>query len=187
MSRGCFIAWIPSHSTKSLLVEKTDDIKHQLNQLPINWTHSLDYHMTVHYYHTLDNQIKNVIIQSLNKEELFCAPKGLVSCRLGFLGQALVIFIKSNKLLNEQFKYLSDPINQELFHYANGVNQHDFKPHITIGKIKALTPQDINLLDKIVNKNNDKFINLRLSFQELGLYQSQSNTIPRYNAIWSNK
>ena len=187
MSRGCFIAWIPSNSTRSLLVEKTDDIKHQLNQMHINWTHSSDYHMTLHYYHTLDNQLINAIIQSLNKEELFCAPKGLVSYRLGLLGQVLVIFIKSNKLLNKQFKYLSNPINQDLFHYTNGVNQHDFKPHITIGKIKALSPQDVNLLDMIVNKNNDKFINLRLSFKELGLYQSQSITLPRYTTIWSNK
>lgn len=129
----------PSKSFKS----KLSDIKERLKQSTIKWVDSMNFHITLKFLGDVEEYYINSMIALLDQIAERNSGFALESSGFGFFGktrQPRVIWygFKSNAYLDK----LQHSIEVSLTELGFEKEEKNYTPHLTIGRIKSLFPED---------------------------------------------
>ena len=151
--------------------ELVEDIKVQLSDEKIKWVDTWNMHITLYFLGDTDEELIGDIGEAL-KEKLKDFKSFIIQCKgLGIFKNIYnpkVLWFGIKKL--EVLKYLKEKVDNVLEEFGFAKEEREFKPHLTLGRIKYIKNQlDLkNILSQYKDADIQEF-----KICEVVFYESQ--------------
>lgn len=164
------------------LVDIHKQLKFQLMNEKINWVDFKNIHLTYKFLGDTTNEQINKIISNLNQLSNEFQPFEICFNTLGvfnnFYNPKVIWF---GIIENQKIKEIAKSIDNKCSTLGFLSENRDFKPHLTIARIKFL--KDKKNLKKVVEKYSDKIYQIEI-IKKIQLFKSILSPLgPKYNLI----
>ena len=154
-------------------IDFPEDVQEEINKLPtnlpcINWYPRKQLHLTLCFMGEITHTVLDAICYSFS--EIKWQPFSLSLEGLGsfpeYHAPKKVLWLGIKK--SEQLKHLHDKIAKICFHHQTDINNKEFFPHVTIGKVKNCKREKV---EKYIKENNSFNIQ-KIKISQFYIYES---------------